>query len=77
METQNKAIEGEFHAVDFMRQVRSDLSEKYFHDKEQYLKDLKKAMEDFKRRQEKAYSQQAALISSVQDFFSLSIFTYL
>ncbi len=61
MATQNKATEDEFHAVDFMRQVRSELSEKYLRDKEQYLKDLKKAMEDFKRKQEKAYSQQAVL----------------
>ncbi len=58
METKNKITETEFHAVDFMRKVRSELSKKYLQDKEQYLKDLKKAMEDFKRRQEKAYSQQ-------------------
>ena len=58
METKNKEIETEFHAVDFMREVRSELSEKYLHNKEQYLKDLKKAMEDFKFRQKKAYSQQ-------------------
>ncbi len=55
--TQIKNTEGEFHAVDFMRQVRSELSEKYLQDKEQYLRDLKNAMEDFKRKQEKAYSQ--------------------
>ncbi len=57
METQNKNLPNEFHAVDFMRQVRSELTAKYLKDKEQYLKDLKKAMEDFMRRQEKAYSQ--------------------
>ena len=58
METQNKANQKEFHAVEFMREVRSELSEKYLQDKSQYLEDLKKAMADFKRRQEKAYSQQ-------------------
>ena len=57
MERKNKAAETEFHAVDFMRKVRLELSEKYLHNKEQYLKDLKNAMEDFKRRQKKAYSQ--------------------
>lgn len=61
METKNKEIETEFHAVDFMRKVRSELSEKYLQDKEQYLQDLKKAMEDFKSRQKKACSQQDAL----------------
>lgn len=62
MKTQNKTKEKEFHAVEFMRQVRSELSEKYLQDKVQYLEDLKNAMEDFKRRQEKAYSQQEATI---------------
>jgi len=54
METKNKIVETEFHAVDFMRRVRYELSEKYLQDKEQYIKDLKKAMEDFKRKQKKA-----------------------
>lgn len=60
MEAKNKAAETEteFHAVDFMRKVRLELSEKYLQDKEQYMRDLKTAMEDFKRRQKKAYSQQ-------------------
>ena len=58
METQNKANGKEFHAVEFMREVRSELSEKYLQDKPQYLEDLKNAMADFKRRQKKAYSQQ-------------------
>jgi hypothetical protein len=57
METQNKSNEKEFHAVEFMRQVRNELSEKYLHDKVQYLEDLKNAIADFKSRQEKAYSQ--------------------
>jgi hypothetical protein len=59
METKNKETETDtgFHAVDFMRNVRLELSEKYLLDREQYMQDLKKAMEDFKRRQEKAYRQ--------------------
>ncbi len=61
MKTQNKTTDSEFHAGDFMRQVRNELSKNYLQDKEQYLQDLKKAMEDFKRKQEKAYSQQAYL----------------
>jgi hypothetical protein len=59
MGTQNKTNLKEFHAVEFMRQVRSELSEKYLNDKTQYLEDLKNAMADFRRRQEKAYSQQS------------------
>jgi len=58
METKTKEIETEFHAVDFMRKVRRELSEKYLQNKEQYMEDLKKAMEEFKCRQKKAYSQQ-------------------
>ncbi len=58
METKNKTTETEFHAVDFMRKVRSELTDKYLVNKEQYMTDLKKAMEDFKRKQERAYSQQ-------------------
>lgn len=57
MKTPDKANEEEFHAVEFMRQVRSESSEKYLQDKAQYLEGLKNAMTDFKRRQEKAYSQ--------------------
>lgn len=61
MKTQTKNMDNEFHAVDFMRQVRSELSQKYLHDKEQYLQDLKNAMKDFKRKQKKAYSPQVYL----------------
>jgi len=56
METTKIKTETEFHAVDFMRKVRRELSEKYLQDKEQYMRDLKAAMEDFKQRQKKAYS---------------------
>jgi len=58
METMKKKMEPEFRAVDFMRKVRSELSEKYLRDKHQYVKDLKRAMEDFKCKQKEAFSQQ-------------------
>jgi len=44
METKTKNT---FKAVDFMRQVRNDLSELYHTDKELYHKELKKTMADF------------------------------
>jgi len=52
----NKKTEMEFHAVDFMRQVRSELTEQFLQDKQKYLDYLKKTMEDFKLRQKKAHS---------------------
>jgi hypothetical protein len=48
----NKKTEKKFHAVDFMRQVRSELTEQFLHDKQKYLDYLRKAMDDFKLRQE-------------------------
>ena len=42
-----------FHAVDFMRQVRSELTEQFLQDKQKYFDYLKRAMEDFKLRQQK------------------------
>ena len=56
METKNKTIEKDFHAVDFMRKVRSELTEQFSKDKQKYLDYLKKAMEDFKLKQKKVYS---------------------
>jgi hypothetical protein len=64
MKTENNISDNEFHAVDFMRQARNELSEKYLQDKEQYLEDLKKAMEEFKLRQEKVYSQHKSIRSN-------------
>lgn len=61
MQTKNKTTENEFHAVEFMRQVRSELTQQYLQDKQKYLDYLKKAMEDFKLRQKKAHSQQSYL----------------
>ena len=61
MENNNKIDDTEFHAVDFMRKIRIELSEKYLQNKEQYMEDLKKAMEDFKRKQESTFSEQLNL----------------
>ncbi len=55
MENKNKQTKKEFHAVEFMRQVRSELTEQFLQDKQKYFKYLKQAMEDFKLRQQKAY----------------------
>lgn len=54
---EGKQTEKEFHAVEFMRQVRSEQTEEYLQDKQKYFDHLKKAMEDFKLRQTKAFSQ--------------------
>jgi len=54
----NKArMEDEFHAVEFMRKVRGELTEQYLLDKQKYLDFLKKAMEEFKLRQKETCSQ--------------------
>ena len=52
----NKQTETEFHAIEFMRQVRSELTEQFLVDKQKYLDFLKKAMDDFKLRQKEACS---------------------
>ena len=57
METRNKTTENEFHAVDFMREVRSELTKQFLQDKQKYLDYLKKAMEDFKLKQKKNFIQ--------------------
>lgn len=44
METKTK---NSFKAVEFMRQVRNDLSDLYQTDKERYHNELKKSMADF------------------------------
>ena len=56
MENKTKHITKDFHAVDFMRQVRSEMTEKFLQDKQKYFDYLKRAMEDFKLRQKKHYS---------------------
>lgn len=44
-----------FHAVEFMKEVRSELTTKFLKDKSAYLDELKKAMKDFKVRQKEAH----------------------
>lgn len=51
MEKKNKNTTAEFHAVEFMRQVRRDLTEQFLQDKKKYFDYLKRAMDDFKLRQ--------------------------
>jgi hypothetical protein len=48
-----KKAKKDFHAVEFMRKVRGELTELYLRDKPKYLDSLKHAMEDFKARQKK------------------------
>ena len=55
MRKKNKA-ENDFHAVEFMRKVRGELTEQFLKDKQKYLDFLQKALEDFKLRQKKASS---------------------
>ena len=47
--TQNKNTKEEFHAVEFMRTVRAEMSAEYEKDPKAYFKRLKKVMENFKR----------------------------
>ncbi len=58
MEKANKGFNPEFHAVEFMRDVRLDLSNQYLQDKNQYKLDLKKAMEEFKKKQKRIFHKQ-------------------
>lgn len=53
MENKNKNTTADFHAVDFMRQVRSELTEQFLQDKQKYFDYLKRAMEEFKLRLKK------------------------
>lgn len=52
----NKKADKEFHTVEFMREVREELTEQFHQDKQKYLEYLRKSMEDFKRKQKKAFS---------------------
>lgn len=51
MESKNKNTVTEFHAVDFMRQIRGELTEQFLQDKQKYFDYLKQAMDNFKLRQ--------------------------
>lgn len=53
MENKIKNTTTDFHAVDFMRQVRSELTEQFLQDKQKYFEYLKQVMLDFKLRQKK------------------------
>ncbi len=50
-------VDNDFHAVDYMRQVRAKLSQQYLADKESYLQFVRQAMSDFKARRLKANRQ--------------------
>lgn len=54
MKTQDNDLVQDFHAVDYMRQIREKLSQMYLTDKQKYLQYVQKAMEDFKLRQSEA-----------------------
>ena len=47
----NKQINDDFHAIEYMRQVRIELTEQYLLDKNKYMDFLEKTMQDFKLRQ--------------------------
>ena len=47
-------LKKEFKAVEFMREVRNELSEEFLKDKKKYLKSLKDTMANFKLQQMKA-----------------------
>lgn len=53
MENKNKNTPVEFHAVEFMRQVRNELTQQFLKDRQKYFDYLKRAMEEFKLRQKK------------------------
>ncbi|NEN23684.1 hypothetical protein G3O08_09240 [Cryomorpha ignava] len=57
MET-NKKPGKEFHAVEFMRQVREEMTEQFIEDRQKYLEYLKKSIADFKIRQAKAFNKE-------------------
>ena len=50
----NTKAKKEFKTVEFMREVRNELSEEFLSDKKKYLKSLKDTMSNFKLRQIKA-----------------------
>lgn len=51
METKTNTTASDFHAVDFMRQVRSELTEQFLLDKQKYFDYLTQVMAEFKLRQ--------------------------
>jgi len=57
MQTVTSTSEKEFHAVEYMRKTRAELTEKFLHNRQEYLEYLKKSMADFKIRQSSAKGQ--------------------
>jgi len=49
----NQMDEKKFKAVDFMREVRQQLTEEYLKDKEKYFSDLKRVSENFRKKRVK------------------------
>jgi hypothetical protein len=58
MATKTNKNEGEFHAVDFMREARNELTEKFLKDKQKYLDYLHQVMADFKKKQSASANMQ-------------------
>ncbi len=56
MKTNNNIDSKDFHAVEFMRQVRAEMTELFFKDKKKYLEYLDQAMKEFREKQKKVYS---------------------
>lgn len=54
MKTDKKA-DREFNTVEFMQQVREELTKQFSQDKQKYLDYLKKSMKDFKLKQQETY----------------------
>ncbi len=53
-QTVSKTADKDFHAVEYMREIRAKLSAQYETDKQKYLERAREAMAAFKLRQSKA-----------------------
>ncbi|MEO5910365.1 MAG: hypothetical protein ABIP95_05730 [Pelobium sp.] len=51
MKNNIKKVDSDFHAVDYMYQIREELTEQFNADKSKYLKKLKDTVNEFKIRQ--------------------------
>ncbi len=56
-------IKNSFKAVDFMREVRNELSEIYHTDKQHYHQELKKSMTDFLSSRTKSPANKGAAVN--------------
>ncbi len=50
METKNSKNKNEFHAVEFMREVRAELTQEFLQNKQKYLDHLHQVMTEFKAK---------------------------